>query len=207
MSKPSDILESTVTEFVSATARKQPTPGGGSVAGVVGSLAVALGEMSLHYTRGKKRFAEHEEFYAHLAERLTRARKMFLVFVAEDITAYGMYDEATGQPDGADKDGAVALALAAAINVPREAAKLALAVLGDLKSLAGRCNEWLVSDLLAAATLAAAVVDMCDFNVRINVRQLTDQTAADDLRTASAEDRRTAAELTSQIEKQVEQYL
>ena len=84
--------------------------------------------------------------------------------------------------------------------MPRETAKLALAVLGDLRSLCGRCNKFLVSDLLAGAVLASAVTALCDFNVRINVKALEDNSAADDLRQASAADRRRAETLASEIE-------
>ena len=61
-----DILSIPVREFLAATAAKQPTPGGGSVAGVVAGLGVALGEMALNFTKGKKKYAEHEAFYDRL---------------------------------------------------------------------------------------------------------------------------------------------
>ncbi len=72
-----DILSVSVREFIEAVAERKPTPGGGSVAGVVGALAVALGEMALNFTRGKKQFAEHEELHERIARRLGRARRMF----------------------------------------------------------------------------------------------------------------------------------
>ena len=74
MDQATEMLRSSVEEFVAATAAKQPTPGGGSVAGVVAALGTALGEMSLNFTRGKKKYAEHEEFYAHLGGRLEKTR-------------------------------------------------------------------------------------------------------------------------------------
>ncbi|MCD4823247.1 MAG: cyclodeaminase/cyclohydrolase family protein [Phycisphaerae bacterium] len=209
MNQSSDILNSTVLDFVSATAAKTSTPGGGSVAGVVGALAGALGEMTLNFTRGKKAFAEHAEFHDHLAGRLTRIREMFLSLVADDISAYGMYAEAVKMPDGPEKADAEDLALAASIDVPREMAKLALALLEDLRRLVGRCNQWLVSDLVAAATLGRAVTTLCDLNVRINCRQLfiKNSDAASDIRTGSANDRIKAARLAEEIEQAVKEYL
>ncbi|MBN1942352.1 MAG: cyclodeaminase/cyclohydrolase family protein [Phycisphaerae bacterium] len=201
MDQAREMLCSSVEQFVAATAAKQPTPGGGSVAGLVAALAAALGEMSLNFTRGKKKYAEHEAFHAHLGARLEKTRRMFLDLIADDVTAYGMYAQTSQMPDGPGKKEAEALALAAAIDVPRETAKLALALQEDLLSLADKCNPWLLSDLIAAGTLAAAVTVLCDLNVRINAKHLSEAAAAADLRAASTADRARAAELAEQIEK------
>ncbi len=195
-----DVLLTSVRAFIEATAAKQPTPGGGSVAGVVGGLAVALGEMALNFTKGKKKFAEHEAVHAHLSERLARAREMFAQLVYDDIQAYSMYQNASRMDAGTEKDQAAELALAAAINVPREMAKLALAVMEDLAGLVDKCNPYLISDLTAAAALAVAVVRLCDYNVGINTPNLTDRQAAQDIQTASKTDRQRADKLLQQIE-------
>lgn len=196
-----DLLDSSVRGFASAVAAKTPTPGGGSVAGVVGSMAVALGEMSLNFTLGKKKYAQHEPVLKHLSGRLMHARSMFQDLVADDMAAYGLYREASGMADGPEKDAAVQLALAAAINVPREMAKLALAVLEDFVALSDKCNTYLISDLVAGAALLAATVDLCDYNVRVNVPQLNDGTAADDVRLASRGDVQKAYALKVAIEQ------
>lgn len=199
MSDPAEMLNQPITDFIAATAAKTPTPGGGSVAGLVGALATALGEMSLNFTRGKKAHSEHEDLYATLAPRLTHAREMFLQLIADDMAAYGMYASAMKQPEH-QRGEALQLALAAAIDVPRETAKLALAVLGDLAKLADKCNKFLVTDLVGGATLAAAVTVLCDMNVRINTKDLDDTQAAADIRQASAADRKRAHELAETIE-------
>jgi len=202
-----DYLAEPVRDFIAATAARTPTPGGGSVAGVVGALAAALGEMSLNYTRGKKKFAAHEEHYAQVAPRLARARGMFEDLVADDVAAYELYCKATAMPDGDEKDAAVQVALAASIDVPREAAKLALALLGDLQGLADKCSRWLVSDLLAAAALAVATVRLCDYNVRINTPALDDAGQAAELRESSADDVKHAVRVHGQMERQLRETL
>jgi len=207
MTQPQDVLALSVRDFASATAAKTPTPGGGSVAGAVGALGVALGEMALNFTRGKKKFAEHETYYAHLADRMEKARRMFQDLVADDIQAYQLYQAANRQEDGPDKDEAVQLATAAAIDVPRQAAKLALAVLEDLKELSGKVNPWLITDLLASATLAAAVTRLCDYNVRINVPSLTDQAAGREIHEGSRADLAAAGKLLDEIEQAGSKHL
>jgi len=207
MNGSDDVLSASVREFAAAAAAKTPTPGGGSVAGVVGALGVALGEMSLNFTKGKKKYAEHEDYYAHLSRRLARARGMFQDLVGDDVQAYRLYQAATRREDGPEKDEAVQLATAAAIDVPRQAAKLAVAVLEDLKQFAPRSNPWLITDLLAAATLAVAAVRLSDYNVRINVPQVADRQQAGEVRQSSADDLARAEKLLAEIESAAAEHL
>lgn len=201
MDEKKDILANSVSEFIAAVAAKTPTPGGGSVAGVVGALAVALGEMTLNFTRGKKKFAAYEQAHTHLAVRLERSRRMFLDLVGDDIAAYSLYRQAADMPEGPEKEQAQQLALAAAVNVPREMAKLALAVMQDMLELSSNCNTYLISDLVAGAALALAMLQLCDYNVRVNVPQLKDAQAAADLRVAAASDVAKARSLHAAIEQ------
>ncbi len=202
-----DVLDLSVRKFIEAVAAKTPTPGGGSVAGVVGALATALGEMALGFTSGKKKYAPHQAFYDHLAPRLARARAMFLELVSDDMAAYRLYQDAGRREDGPDKDQAVQLALAAAIDVPRQAAKLALAVLEDFSAFADKCSPYLISDLVAGAALAVAMMHLSDYNVRINVPHVTDRAAAQEVHRSSAADVARAEELFGQIAQAAQPHL
>ena len=201
-----DMTDQSVKDFVTATAAKAPTPGGGSVAGVVGALGTALGEMALVFTRGKKAFAAHEADYQAIAERMAEARGRFLALVAEDMNAYARYQQAT-RTDAPDKQAKVQAALAAAIGVPREMAGLCLAVLADLASLLNRCNKWLITDLAAGAVLAEAVVRLCDYNVRINVPDCGDPAVGAELLASSTRDCQEAGRLVAEIERGAKQQL
>jgi len=201
MSTNEDYLGMSVREFAAATASKTPTPGGGSVAGAVASLGVALGEMTLNFSKGKKKLAEHEEYYAHLGERLERARAMFQQLVDDDVSAYKLYQASNKMEDGPEKDEQVQLATAAAINVPREVMKLALAVMDDMMELSGKCNTWLITDLMASATLCAAAIRLSDYNVRINLPSVADTDQAKEIGDASSADLARAGELLDAIEK------
>ncbi|MFW6061427.1 MAG: cyclodeaminase/cyclohydrolase family protein [Planctomycetota bacterium] len=194
------LLERSVHEFAEAVAAKKPTPGGGSVAGAVGMLAVALGEMSLNFTRGKKKYAAHKPMHEHLASRFQRARTMYEQLTYDDIEAYGLYSAARKVEDADEKAQAMSTALAAAIDVPREVAKLSLAVLEDLRRLADACNRFLLSDLMAAAALASTVVRLADYNVQVNAQQVGDPAQADELLASSGADVRRAELMLATIE-------
>jgi formiminotetrahydrofolate cyclodeaminase len=199
--KNKDLLSLSVRQFIEETSRKQPTPGGGSVAGVVGGLSVALAEMSLNYSKGKKALASFEAVHEHLGKRLRRAGQMFDQLVAEDVAAYEFYVNSMEMEDGEQKTQQVQLALAAAINVPREVTKLALAVLGDLLTLADKCNAYLLSDLKAAAALAATTATLSHYNVQINTPSLADRCAAEEILEGSRSDVNKARTLLETIEK------
>ena len=201
MTQSPDILQSSVVDFVNAAAAKAPTPGGGSVAGVVGALGVALGQMTLNFSKGKKSLAEHEPYYAELTQRLQAAAATMLQLVSDDIEAYQAYQHAGRLPDGPDKTAAVAQATMRAIEVPRKTTQTALSLLEDMKELAGKCNKWLITDLLAAGALAVAAVTLSDYNVRINLPNLADQAAATDIRNASRDDLARARAIHNETEQ------
>ena len=207
MSDADNVLSLSVADFLDATAAKTATPGGGSVAGVVGALAASLAEMALNFTRGKKKYAEYEAYHEQIGERLEKTRGMFQMLVTDDIEAYKLYQSANRQPDGPDKVQAVQLATAAAINVPREATKLALALLSDLRELQDKCNPYLITDLLAAGVLAVATIRLSDYNVRINVPAVEDQTAGEEINQASRSDLKKAQSLAEEIERAAAELL
>ncbi|MBT3198429.1 MAG: cyclodeaminase/cyclohydrolase family protein [Phycisphaerales bacterium] len=207
MTLENDVLTNTVLEFANATAAKTPTPGGGSVAGVVGALGAALGSMTLNFSKGKKSLAEHEPYYAELTQRLEDTRDGMLDLVRYDIAAYRAYQEANRLPDGENKTRAVEKATAAAIDVPRKTTRAALALLEDMQELAGKCNKWLITDLLAAGALAVAAATLSDYNVRINLPNLADQAAADEIRKASQNDLARARTIHTQTEEATREML
>jgi len=207
MTSTPDILQNTVEEFITATGAKTPTPGGGSVAGVVGALGAALGQMTLNFSMGKKSLIEHEPYYAELQQRLEGARSTLVELVSADIAAYQTYQQATRLPDGDDKTLAVEEATIAAINVPRRTTQTALGLLVDMKELAGKCNKWLITDLLAAGALAVAAATLSDYNVRINLPNLTDTARADEIRQASSDDLARARSIHAETEEATREML
>jgi len=207
MTSTPDILQNTVEEFISATGAKTPTPGGGSVAGVVGALGVALGQMTLNFSKGKKSLAEHEPYYAELDQRLETACRTCVELVSTDIAAYQAYQQANRLPDGDDKTRAVEEATVAAIDVPRRTTQAALGLLVDMKELAGKCNKWLITDLLAAGALAVAAATLSDYNVRINLPNLTDAARADEIRKASRDDLARARSIHAETEEATREML
>ena len=172
---PTDILSLTTRDFLAATAAKTPTPGGGSVAALVGALAAALGQMSIHYSLGKKSLEPHRPALEAALTRLQKSSELMQELVSEDMAAYEALAELLKLP----KDQRLAHpnyppAVLAAIRVPETIAALALAILETCQSLFDKTNPYLLSDLVMAAALANATVRGAELNVWANLPLLPD---------------------------------
>src|SRR4051812_34464454 len=78
----------TIGSFLSATAARQPTPGGGSVTALTGALAAALGEMVINYSLGKKDLEAYASELRPAQAEFVKARELLLALMIEDQTAY-----------------------------------------------------------------------------------------------------------------------
>src|SRR5436309_3232532 len=169
----------TIDDFLHATAAKQPTPGGGSVAALAGALAAAIGEMVINYSLGKKGLEVYQED-SHLAEsELRTAREMLLTLMGEDQSAYGALTATRKLPEGPDRDVQFADALTASIRTPQSMAATAIAILQICQRVADFVNWYLLSDLAVCAELALATARCAAYNVRVNLPDLADAAERD----------------------------
>jgi len=185
---PDDILNSSVRNFLAATASKSPTPGGGSVAALAGAMAASLGEMSLQYTLGKKQFESHREEITQAIDKLRKAAGLMQDLVGEDMAAYALLSAALKIPaDKRDTDPSYLPAVVAAIRAPLSIGGLALHILQLCRDFLNKCNPYLVSDLGVAAALARATVHAAELNVLVNARLLPNLHEAEDTRKKAAD--------------------
>ena len=73
--------------FLDATAARQPTPGGGSIAALTGRSS-AIGEMVVNYSVGKKGLEAFSGELKPVLTELHRARQLMLSLMVEDQIAY-----------------------------------------------------------------------------------------------------------------------
>ncbi|MFO0830250.1 MAG: cyclodeaminase/cyclohydrolase family protein [Phycisphaerales bacterium] len=173
-----------VHQFLADLAAKQPTPGGGAVAGLCGALSSALAQMVVSYSLGKKSLAQHQHMLEDAARRLERARSIFLELADEDAEAYALLNEISRLPDtdprrARDLPGATQ----AAVSVPMSVAAAAVDALRLLRALCGASNPHLRSDLAIAAVLAEATARAARWNVVINLSTSVPGLEAERLRT------------------------
>jgi formiminotetrahydrofolate cyclodeaminase len=165
----------TIDGFLSATAARQPTPGGGSVTALVGALAAATGEMVINYSIGKKGLeAFQDELKPALAE-ITRARMVLLQLMAEDQAAYEAVSALRKlPPDSPERKDQLPAAMLASVRVPQAIAATSVAILERCDRLVNFTNYYLLSDLAVAADLAMAAIRCAIYSVRANLKDLPD---------------------------------
>jgi formiminotetrahydrofolate cyclodeaminase len=167
---PGDLLGLPVRAFVAATAARQPTPGGGSVAALCGALAAALAGMALRYTAGKKAFAAYEGELQAAIGKLETAGKLLEELIAEDVAAYEALSGMLKLPQEARlAHPEYAAVVVAAIRAPETAGAIAANLLELCAGLLEKTNKLLVSDLGIAAVYAHGTVHASELNVRVNL--------------------------------------
>ncbi|HEY8668762.1 MAG TPA: cyclodeaminase/cyclohydrolase family protein [Tepidisphaeraceae bacterium] len=168
--------KTSVEEFLDAAAAKQPTPGGGSVAALVGALAASMGEMVVNYSLGKKSLEMYAGELKPALDQLHRARQILQALVVEDQAAYELLTALRKLPETSpERIEKMPAALLASIRVPETMAASAVAILEICDKIVGFVNRFLLSDLAVCADLAMATTRCAIYNVRANLNDFTDE--------------------------------
>ncbi len=190
--------------YIADVASDAPIPGGGSVAGTVGALAAALGEMVCRLSVGKRAQPGVEDAVSAALSRLTTTRSSFMTLALRDERAYASYRRASKMPkstmaEKAERRVSMQAALVAAALVPLDTARAGLDLLGDIAYVAEHGSPHVRSDAVIAAILADAAIRASAVNVRVNTGLLRDRDQAADLDATITEIENAAAPLVAKI--------
>ncbi|MGH7213952.1 MAG: cyclodeaminase/cyclohydrolase family protein [Tepidisphaeraceae bacterium] len=167
--------KTTIEGFLNAAAAKQPTPGGGSVTALVGALAASMGEMVLNYSVNKKDLEPFRDELAPALAELHKARGMLVQLMIEDQAAYEVMSALRKLPDDSrERKDKYPAALLACIRVPQAISATALATLELSDRMVNFVNYHLLSDLAVCADLSMATIRCGIYNVRVNLKDVTD---------------------------------
>ena len=176
---PSDILETSITdamsaeqetnqslsEFLHAVAAAKPTPGGGSVAALVGALAASLGIMGARLNRQ----TDQEQRLTQLQDRLRR-------LIQEDTDAYGRLVDAYKIPkQDPNRPRSITAALHRATEVPLEIAESACEAGRLLHALRTSAKPLVQSDLTVGIHMALAAAAAGCHTAKTNVQLQSNQ--------------------------------
>ena len=201
---PLPLSQHTVAEFLTALAAKTPTPGGGSVAALVGAIACAQVRMTLSYTLGKKKFADFEPELQTVSRQVDALTAECVDLMEQDRLAYealGPFLKLSREEQTADTK--FHNAVQTAVRVPMACAHAALHIVEHSAAMAEKINPMLISDLGVAVELACSVVAACALNIHINLPLVPDKKAAADYAQEIYSVTRQATELADRIRRQV----
>lgn len=177
-------IEKSVKEYVANVASGDPTPGGGSVAALAGSLGGALTSMVKNLTVDKKAFKElPEEVQSELLEtskEIEELTESLNKIVDEDTKAFDEVMKAFKLPKETDED-KTARSLAIqdgyriALEVPLRSAKKCLRLLELQNIFAEYGNVNAITDVGVGTLLAYTGLEGALFNVTINLGSIKDE--------------------------------
>ena len=169
------IKDLTVSTFLEELSSKKPTPGGGGAAALGGAQGVALGEMVINLTLGKKKYADVEEEMQLLLVRLEGIRAEFLRLADEDARVFAPLAAAYGLPSGTEeekkhKEEVLETHLLAASLIPKTVLEQAVEAIKIMDILAHKGSRLAVSDVGVGVSFLRTALLGAKMNVSINTK-------------------------------------
>ncbi|MCD6575011.1 cyclodeaminase/cyclohydrolase family protein [Candidatus Aerophobetes bacterium] len=173
-------LERPLKDFIEDTASRTPTPGGGSVAALVGALGSCLLRMVGNFTIGKEKFKSVEKDMELILSELNLFTLRFCRLMQDDISAYQNFSRVSSLPKDTPEEKkirkeALQDALKKAAEVPFKMCEDSFELLKVASRILDIGNPRLISDVGVGAILAQACLESAALNVEINLSSIRDK--------------------------------
>jgi len=152
-----------ISTYLNQLASRNPVPGGGSAAALVGALGVALISMVANYSLGKGKSPKAEAEIKSLLQQSEKLRERLLKLVDLDAEAYLKVVRARQAPPKIKQ-----AALKKAREVPLETCRLCYRAIQLAPDLVKNGNPHLLSDVKVAVEMLSAAFSSAMFNVEAN---------------------------------------
>lgn len=179
-----EIKDKSLQTYLDELASKQPTPGGGSAAALMGAQAAALVSMVCNLTLGKPKYAEVEADMQALLAESEALRETLTGMIKADVDVFNKLMACYGLPKATDEEKAqrsaqIQWVLREATEVPLECAKACANAIALSRIAAEKGNLGVISDAGVAVMSAYAGLKSAALNVEINAASLKDRAFAD----------------------------
>lgn len=156
--------------FAELVAAPTPTPGGGSVAALVGALGAALAQMAAGLTVGRKRYMEVNEKAGDLLSQAESIRLELISAIEEDAASFEAILTVVRNKELGEEEKAAALEAATihAGEVPLRVARLSRDAARIAQTIASIGNVNAATDAAVGAIMARAAVHGAGLNVKVN---------------------------------------
>lgn len=191
-------------EFVDILASKEPIPGGGGAASLVGAIGAALGDMVCSLTVGKKKYADVQEEILALKDEYASLEKELLNLVSEDAKVFEPLSKAYGLPketeeEKAYKEKVMEEVLKEACGVPIKIMESCCKAIGLVKRTAEIGTAIAISDAGCAAACLRGALMSASLNVFINTKSMKNREYAESLENHANEMINTYAPMCDEI--------
>lgn len=168
--------ELNLNDFSKELFSKNPVPGGGGAAALVGALAASLAGMTVNFTLGKKKYEEYFSDLEVILEKAESLRLRLLSLIEEDAEGFSEIGKAYAMKPRDEK--VLEKALDSAVVPPLNMMKSLAETVELLEELLLKGSVLMVSDVGTGAALAEAAIKSAYLNVVINTNSMKDREGA-----------------------------
>lgn len=204
--------EKSIHDFLNEVSSSTPTPGGGSVSALAGSLASALAAMVCNLTIGKAKYEGYKEELTTVLEKANQLKQELEELIIKDSESFDSVMQVLKFPKGSPeeierREKTLEEAYRKATSVPLLVMEKSWQVLQLAQVTADKGNINSVSDAGVASLLAHAAVEGAYFNVMINLPSLKDQAFQEQVKKQALEIKAQAAQLAGAVVNLVQEKM
>ena len=179
-----EIKDQSIQFFLNELASKSATPGGGSVAALMGAQSAALISMVCNLTIGKPKYAEVEAEMQALLQKSEALREKLIGLIKADVEVFNRLMTAYGLPKETDEEKTartevIQAVLKAATQVPLDCARACAEAIDLSRCAANKGSLGVISDAGAAVMAGYSGLKSAALNVYINTGSLKDRAFAE----------------------------
>ncbi len=184
--KPEDLVSLSVAGFVNEVSRESPAPGGGSVAALAGAIGAGLSAMVCNITANRRGSEAVDEILNEAAGTCQEIINNLLRAVDDDTNAFNDYMDARRMPKRTDDEkkirkSAMLAGLKHAVEIPLATARQSFRALKIAETVLKYGNPASLTDVGVGAQMAYSGVLGGIFNVRINLKDISDSDFVDEM--------------------------
>lgn len=169
-----------IEQFTLDLGSNKSMPGGGAATALLGSMAIALGNMSAKFTVGKKKYAEYDDEIGILINKLDSLTNVLLGLIDKDVEAFEPLSKAYKLSSETDEEKEIKRVkmqegLKIAASVPIKVFEVCCESFDILLRLSEICSKLLVSDVGVGANFLYAAISSSVINAEVNLRGIDDK--------------------------------
>lgn len=168
------LKDTKLEEYIELVDSEEATPGGGSVAALVGALGAALNRMLAHLSLSKKLFLEasdsQKERFVTAANEIKQYKEALIDGIDGDALSYQCVMTAFKLKDEVEIQRALNTSAFIALDIQKNA----FLALQRVKELIPLGNKNVMSDLVSGTILLQSCIEISYLNVKANAKMLKD---------------------------------